>query len=192
MSRRSGSPPATLDDLLAIPEDERFHEILAGELVQKALPTPRHGNTQRRLGTRIDPYERRTRDPQGRGGWWFASEVDIALSAQDVVRPDMAGWRWENAPGLADEWPYRVRPDWVAEIVSKGSERRDLLDKVRLYHRYEIPHYWVLDPQTTMLRVHRWQPQGYLVVLDAREGLVRAEPFVELEIDVAGLFGVGD
>ena len=188
MSRRSGSPPATLDDLLAIPEDERFHEILAGELVQKALPTRRHGMAQRRLGVRIDPYERRSRDPEGRGGWWFATEVDVVLSPHDLVRPDIAGWRWERTATTPEAWPYPVAPDWVAEIMSKGSERRDLLDKVSLYHRFEIPHYWVLDPETTRLRVHRWQPPGYQVILDVCEGRVRAEPFVELELDVAGLF----
>src|SRR5262245_52144589 len=34
---------ATVEDLLAIPEEERFHEIIDGELVQKAMPTPKHG-----------------------------------------------------------------------------------------------------------------------------------------------------
>jgi hypothetical protein len=42
---------ATLDDFLAMPEDERFHELLDGEIVQKANPSFEHG----------DPAQRRRR-----------------------------------------------------------------------------------------------------------------------------------
>lgn len=33
-------------DLLAIPEEERFHEIIDGELVRKAMPSAKHGSAQ--------------------------------------------------------------------------------------------------------------------------------------------------
>ncbi len=36
-------------DLMAIPEDSRFHEIIDGDIVQKAVPTPIHGAAQRKL-----------------------------------------------------------------------------------------------------------------------------------------------
>jgi len=36
---RREKPPATVADLLAIPESERFHEVIDGELVRKALPS---------------------------------------------------------------------------------------------------------------------------------------------------------
>ncbi|AGP34280.1 hypothetical protein [Sorangium cellulosum] len=36
--------PATLADLLAIPEEQRFHEIVDGELMQKAVPSFEHGD----------------------------------------------------------------------------------------------------------------------------------------------------
>lgn len=182
--------PASLDELAAIPAEERWHEILDGELVERALPTPRHGSAQRRLSARVDPYDRRRKGDADRpGGWWFATEVEIAFAEHQVLRPDLAGWRRERVPEPPDEWPCRARPDWVAEVLSKGSERRDLLTKMSIYHAFEVPHYWVLDPEEGRLRVHRWQPQGYLVVLDARRGQrVRAEPFEAIEISVGGLF----
>jgi len=180
---------ATVDDLAAIPEERRFHEILDGELTQKALPTPRHGRAQTRLSSRIGPYDRRTRGPDVPGGWWFATEVEIEFAPHQVLRPDVAGWRRERVPEPPDEWPCRARPDWVAEVLSKGSERRDLFTKLRLYHDFQVPHYWILDPETRRLRVSRWQPQGYAVVLEAGAGeRVRAEPFDALELSVAGLF----
>lgn len=180
---------ATIEDLAAIPEEDRFHEILDGELVRKAPPSAKHGSVQGKLSARIDPYARRTRGPDKPGGWWFATEVEVQLAPHQVVRPDVAGWRRERVPGPPDGWPCQEKPDWVAEVLSRSNERRDLIDKMSIYHAFEIPHYWVLDPESAMLRVHRWMPQGYLVVLDARRGqTVRAEPFDGVEISVGGLF----
>lgn len=87
---------ATFADLLALPEDERFHEVLDGELVRKANPSGEHGLTQGNLRSRLDGYNGRPNGPSRPGGWWFAVEVEIELAPHQVVRPDIAGWRRER------------------------------------------------------------------------------------------------
>lgn len=38
---------------------------------------------------------------------------------EDVLVPEMAGWRRERMPVLTDEEPYfTLAPDWVAEVLS--------------------------------------------------------------------------
>ena len=61
---------AGLSDYLAIPEADRFHELLDGQIVQKALPSFRHGWAQRKLGG-MHPSEGILRRGQltGRVGW---------------------------------------------------------------------------------------------------------------------------
>jgi Uma2 family endonuclease len=184
------TPPATLADLLAIPEETRFHEILDGDLVQKALPSGPHGRAQRVLGGRIgDPYDRR---PGGRlpGGWWIVTEVEVQLDLHQVVRPDVLGWRRERLPELPQETPVTVRPDWICEVLSPSNARNDRVKKMRLYHRCGVPHYWLVDPEEQSLSVFRWTPDGYLLALTAERGeRVRAEPFGEVELPVEALFG---
>lgn len=176
-------------DLLAIPEQERFHEIVAGELVRKAMPSPRHGRAQRTLGGRIgDPYDRK---PGGvrPGGWWIVTEVEVELSKHEVYRPDASGWRRERLPKLPDEAPIEVRPDWVCEVLSRSNASNDLVKKMRVYHRSGVVHYWIVDPDAEVLTVYRWAPEGYLVVQTAGRGeRVRAEPFVEVELDIDDMF----
>ena len=41
---------ATIGDFLAIPEEKRFHELIAGEIVEKASPSVEHGSAQVALG----------------------------------------------------------------------------------------------------------------------------------------------
>lgn len=183
----------TVDDLLAIPEDERYHELLEGELVRKASAVARHGGSQLLLCDSLGPFRRRPGGPGGPGGWRFATECETQLAPDTVVRPDVAGWRRERMPRLPDTFPCLVRPDWVCEILSKSNATVDLLDKVRIYHRAGVPHYWILDPHRETLRVHRWTEPGYQVVLDVgRDAVVRAEPFDAIEIAVIDLFDQED
>ncbi len=86
-----------------------------------------------------------------------------------------------------------TRPDWVGEIVSPHHEKHDLVTKPRTLHIAEVPHYWLLDPEEQVLLVHRWSPEGYIVVLAAAVGeTVRAEPFEAIELRVGALFGDDD
>ncbi len=85
--------------------------------------------------------------------------------------------------------PVMVRPDWVCEILSTN-KRNDLIKKKRVYHRHELPSYWIIDPIEESLSVLRWTPEGYSEILAAERGEeVRAEPFEALPLKVGALFG---
>ena len=178
----------TIDDLLAIPEERRRHEIIDGQLFEKEAASGKYGGAQVRMSRVLGPYDRR---PGGRwpGGWWFATEAEVQLAPDEVYRPDIAGLRRERLPELPSTVPVVIRPDWVCEILS-SNKRNDLVRKKRGYHRFGVPHYWIVDPAEESLSVNRWAPEGYLEVLAAdRADRVRAEPFEALELIVATFFG---
>jgi Uma2 family endonuclease len=179
---------ATLDDLMAIPEEIRRHELVDGEILEKGAATGEHGAAQADLVTSLNL--RFGRRPGGRwpGGWWFATEVEIVFG-DDVLRPDVVGWRRERMEQRPTGTPIRVLPDWVCEILS-SNRRNDLVKKKRVYHRDKVPHYWILDPTEETLAVQRWSPDGYVEVLAAQRGeRVRAEPFGAVELQVGAFFG---
>jgi len=180
--------PTMLEELLAQPEESRF-EIVAGELVPKDAASARHGHAQGRTIEGLRAFNRRPGGDQP-GGWWFVTEALVMFAPGEVYRPDVAGWRRERLPELPDQVPIEVRPDWVCEIVSPTSARRDRVRKMRVYHAAGVPHYWLVDPQDETLMVYRWTPEGYLYALGAtREDRVRAEPFDAIELQVGALFG---
>ena len=183
--------PATTDDLLAIPEEHRRHEIVDGVLVEKEAASGRHGGAQGRVFRQLGPFDRR---PGGRmpGGWWFATEAEIELAPTQVFRPDGAGWRRDRMSALPSEVPIRVAPDWVCEVLSTN-RRNDLIKKKRAYHQHKIGHYWLVDPIEETLSVHRWHTDGFVEILVAdRTETVRAEPFDAIELKIAVLFGEDD
>lgn len=184
-------PRSTVADLLALPDDVRA-EIIGGELVEKASPSAEHSDAQGGLTELLrSRFHRGGGGGPGRpGGWWILPEVEIELETHEVYRPDLAGFRRERAPERPTGRPLRVRPDWVCEILSPSNARHDLVTKLRTYHRSNVPHYWIVDPEALTLVVYRWHEGGYLAVLTAQKGeTVRAEPFDGVELALGVLFG---
>lgn len=182
---------AGLDDFLAIPEAERFHELIAGEIIPKATPSGEHGTAQAGLVGTVQPrFQRKPGGGDFPGGWWIATEVEILLETGEIVRPDVIGWRREHCPERPTGNPVKLRPDWICEVISPSNAQNDTINKLRLYHRVAIPHYWLADPRDATLTVLRWSSDGYVTRLRAgRSEVVRAEPFEAIEFAVGTLFG---
>ncbi len=104
----------------------------------------------------VRPLFQRKSGGGGPGGWWILTEVELLLSGDEIVRPDVLGWLGASCPERPTGTPVRVRPDWVCEVVSPSNANDDTVKKLRLYHRNEIPHYWVVDPRDATLTVLRF------------------------------------
>ena len=182
---------ATAADLAYL-DPERGWEILGGEIVEKAAPTWNHGRVQSRVVSHVGPpFDRRPGGSDGPGGWWVVVEVDIEFDLHDIIRPDIAGWRRERVPEAPEGFPVRIRPDWVCEVLSPSTARRDLGAKRRLLHAHEVPWYWTVDPVAQFVQVLRWTSEGYLVEATAEPGEhVGLPPFEAVELDVGRLFGI--
>jgi Uma2 family endonuclease len=182
---------ATAEDLLSLPE-ERAAEVIAGELVDKASPTPDHGNAQVGLSGVLFGFRGPSGGgPRGPGGWWLMTEVEVFYETHETYRHDVAGWRRDRTPERPRDRPIRILPDWVCEILSPSNAANDTVRKLRVLHKHRVPHYWLLDPVEETLRVLRWTEQGYLEALSATaDETVRAEPFEAIEIPLGIVLGL--
>jgi Uma2 family endonuclease len=179
---------ATHADLLGLPEGVRA-EILGGDVVTAPAPLPRHANAQRALGRFIGGPYHDDHGHGGPGGWWILPEVDVRLTAHDIVRPDLAGWHRERLPDPWDARPIDVRPDWICEILSPSNVAQDRVKKRQLYALHGLPHYWLVDPfarTVEALRLHAgtWVDAGSY----DDTAVARIPPFVEVELAVCRLF----
>lgn len=182
---------ATLDDLRHARDEGRAVELIDGEIVEKAAPTFEHGTAQTKLGEALGPFNRGAGGPRGPGGWWIATEVEVLYARHDeVFRHDAVGFRRDLHVSRPTGMPVTVRPDWVCEVLSASTARKDLVKKQRTMHAHQVPHYWLLDPESEVLTVLRWSEAGYVQALTATVGdRVHAEPFESIELVVGELFG---
>ncbi len=173
---------ATYDDVLNAP-DNKVAEILDGELLLSPRPALRHSHAASRLGSDLGgPFDRGRGGP---GGWIILDEPELHFGDQVIV-PDLAGWRRERLPSVPDRPWLDLAPDWVCEVLSPSTERIDRSKKLRIYAEAGVAHAWLVNPIEHTLEVLRLR-DGVWTIVAVRAGAdrVRAEPFdaIELELD---------
>lgn len=177
--------PATYEDLEALP-DIVVAEILDGELHSSPRPAPRHAVSGSVLGRRIGgPFDDGIGGP---GGWWILDEPELHLG-EDVLVPDLAGWRRSRMPRVPETAYFPLAPDWICEVLSPSTATIDRAKKLRIYAREQVAHAWLVDPIARTLEVLRLE-HGRWTILGTHVGpeVVRAEPFADVELDLASLW----
>ncbi len=183
-----GRKVATYEDLLAVP-DSLTAEILDGELVTMPRPGLRHAAAASALSVDLgNPFQRGRGGP---GGWVFLFEPELHLD-QDVVVPDLAGWRRPRAPEVSGAFTS-VAPDWICEVLSDRTRRIDRMRKLPISARAGVAHVWLLDPVEQLLEVFR-RHDGRWLLVETFGGAtaVRAEPFEAIELELAPLWSPTD
>lgn len=184
---------ATAEDLRALHGEDGRYEIIHGEIVPMATPRMEHSNFANYSTAAIS--RRFDRKPGGKwpGGWWLRPQLHVSYETGEVFVHDYCGFRRDNHPALPSTWPTPLRPDWVCEVLSRGHEKRDRVDKWNVLFRARVPHYWIVDPDEKTLEVFRWTSDGYVRTLAATSGdVIRAEPFDAVEMRAAVFFGDED
>ena len=143
--------PATYDDLVKVP-DIQVAEIVDGELHASPRPAPRHARAGSLLGSRSQG--RTASRLGGPGGWWILDEPELHFG-QNVLVPDLAGWRRTRMPRLPDTAFFPLAPDWVCEILSPSTALLDRAKKLAIYAREGVAYAWIVDPLAGTLEVMR-------------------------------------
>lgn len=145
-------PPTTYDALLALPET-LVGEVLGGQLYTQPRPSGPHGIAERALNVDLaGPFDLGRGGP---GGWWILVEPEVHFVRDtEVAVPDLAGWRRERMPEIPQDHRFEVVPDWVCEILSPGTAKKDRAIKMPLYARYGIAHLWLVDPLERTLEAY--------------------------------------
>ncbi len=145
--RRTETRRATCQDMLDAPPRE-VAEVIAGTLHTHPGPAARHAWASSGLGMKIgSPF---SYGDDGPGGWWILFEPELHLG-EDIVVPDLVGWRRETMPGYPYAACFTVAPDWICEVLSPSTRWLDLNEKRALYAREGVGHLWFVDPDARML-----------------------------------------
>ena len=108
---------ATYQDVLDAPAHQ-VAEIVDGALHTHPRPAMLHALASSYLGDElVGPYGKGRGGP---GGWWIVFEPELHLG-EDILVPDLAGWRRERMPEFHDTAYVTLAPDWVCELLPIGS-----------------------------------------------------------------------
>ena len=65
---------------------------------------------------------------------------------EDILVPDLAGWRRERMAEYPETAYVTLAPDWVCEVLSASTRRLDLQGKRPVYAHEGVGHLWLVDP----------------------------------------------
>ncbi len=108
---------------------------------------------------------------------------------EDIMVPDVAGWRRDRLSVEADVAYSTIPPDWLCEILSPGTERFDRAYKLPRYAAAGVQYLWLIHPVDRTLEVQRLHEGKWLILatyLD--DAMIRAEPFEAISFDLAQLW----
>lgn len=139
----------TVEDYYALPEDQRA-ELIDGVLYDMATPTLAHQTIALQIAHQflncMDSFEEE-------GCEVYISPVSVQLDKDNrtMVEPDIVV--------LCDEKKAIGRciygaPDFVLEVLSPSTRRRDLLIKLNKYWNAGCREYWVVDPDAQTVTVY--------------------------------------
>lgn len=137
----------TADDLASLPDDGNRYEIIGGQLLLSPSPNSRHQKVSFKLTGALDTYLTNSQSGEG-----FSAPMDVRLSPDDVVQPDLLVVLRGRAEIVQDRGIMGA-PDLVIEILSPSSIETDFLRKSKLYERYGVREYWIVNPESETVSV---------------------------------------
>ncbi len=182
--KRSGRR-ATYQDVLDAPM-HMVAEIVEGTLYTHPRPAPPHARASSVLGGKIgDPFDFGEGGP---GGWWIIDEPELHLG-EDILVPDVAGWRRERMPEFPDTAFFTLAPDWVCEVLSPSTRDLDRHGKRPVYAREGMRHLWFIDPLARDLEAFELRDGEWVLIATARnDDPVSIPPFEAITFPLDALW----
>lgn len=141
------------------PEDERWELIEGVPYDMSPAPSPYHQEVLANLTTIINGKLKK-------GGKCkvYPAPFDVRLphaaepddDILTVVQPDLSV---VCDPSKIDERGCKGAPDFIIEILSPATAKRDMRDKLLLYERHGVREYWLVHPTDKLVLVYKLNKQ---------------------------------
>lgn len=148
----------TLEDYYALPEERRV-ELIDGVIYDMGAPTSLHQVLVTELWEPLNKFI-----SENKGNCMaMVSPLDVQLDCDDktMVQPDVVV--------ICDRDKIRKRgiygaPDFIIEILSRSTRRKDLTIKLNKYIDAGVREYWVVDPDRKVVIVYDFESEEYPMI----------------------------
>lgn len=182
----SSARRATYQDVIDAPP-HLVAEIIHGTLHTHSWGAPRHALARSALGGALGrPFHMGKGGP---GGWWIIDGPELHFGEQVLV-PDIAGWRRKRVPELPDTAYSTLAPDWVCEVLSPPTRRIDLIEKRPIYAGEGVAHLWFIEPADRTLEVFELRSGQWALIAAVKDDEpVAVRPFDAVTFCLGDLWG---
>lgn len=138
----------TYKDYLNIADDKRY-ELIGGELIMMTpSPIPYHQWISKNIEYEIERFVR-----EKNLGKVFDAPCDVYFDDENVIQPDIL-FVSEERTHIIGKTHIQGAPDLAVEILSESTAYTDLMKKKRLYARFGVKEYWIVDPDGKTIEIY--------------------------------------
>ena len=139
--------PLTNEEYFALPESNLHIELFEGRVMMAPSPTPDHQEMALDIAVALRACAEKAK------GAAYIAPLDIEVGPGMVYQPDAMYFAPGNVPERGDVRVDRV-PDIVVEVLSPGTRRYDLVEKMPNYAKAGVRECWVVDPLGRTVEVY--------------------------------------
>ncbi|KAA0994027.1 Uma2 family endonuclease [Dyadobacter sp. UC 10] len=120
-------------------------------------------------------------------GFVGVEKIMIKLTRNDY-EPDICFFCKEKSIDFGKDQTLFPAPDFVVEIVSPSTERRDKGVKFKDYQAHSVEEYWIIDPEHETLEQYHLNGEEYELILKSGDGTVTSFAIPGFQIPVRAIF----
>lgn len=145
----------TIDDYMALPEEERW-ELIDGHLYRLPAPSTVHQVIAAELFFAI----RRCIEEHAADCLLLTAPTDVQLDMDErtILEPDL--FLLCDLKKLQEKRIYGA-PDFAVEIISPSTRSRDMVLKKEKYRKAGVREYWIIDPKEKCVIVNLLEKEAY-------------------------------
>ncbi len=137
----------TVDEFMKLEESNLPCELINGEVFMSPAPSFTHQIICGNLYDLLKAFSRKN------GGIVMFSPVDVILDRRNVFQPDLLYVAKENL-GIISERGLNAAPDLAVEVLSPSNSFKDRNQKRKLYQKFGVKEYWIIDPGNNTLEIY--------------------------------------
>jgi len=164
-------------------EDGFLYEIINGELVKRSSPSTDHQTASFNLTLILGNFIK-----EKKLGRCFTAPFDVIFDEENLAQPDIL-FVAQAKSAIITENCVEGAPDLIVEILSPGTFKTDRGDKMKLYSRFGVAEYWIVDPKNRAVEVYGLKDKTYeLISFGIESGEVESTILPGLKIPVEQIF----
>lgn len=164
-------------------ETDFLYELINGELVKRSSPSTDHQRCSRQIFNLLNAFVL-----ANKLGECFYAPFDVIFDQENLTQPDIL-FISEAKSDIITESCVEGAPDLIIEILSPGTFKTDRNVKMKLYRRFAVAEYWIVDPKNRAMEVYVLKDKVYeLASFGIETGEVESTVLPGLKVSVQQVF----
>lgn len=157
-------------------------EFINGEIIMHSPVRREHNEANKFLLSLLDIYVRKNKL-----GFVGFEKIMVRFTRNDY-EPDIVFFDLEKSKDFTAEQTLFPVPDFVVEVLSKGTESKDRGIKKQDYQSHGVREYWLVEPKTQSVEQFLLTNGVYELQLKASEGGIKSQVITGFSVPIQAIF----